>query len=732
MRSFLSKIKTGISVKITIGYALIVILTSTGGLYGVYILQNSRAIDREVTDHYLPMVDKLEKLNLLVNSSSKLINNWVYSPDPAEKEELKVIHEVEFPLIKSDLLEIGKGDLSDSLKIQLGLIEENIKFQREIMSLLNSYEDYDNDDVVFAVLPILEDNVVPILDNTAAWSIMKAQLLQGTAEILIQEKYRSFQAVQYVIMSLTGLAIILGILLSIFSVRSILNPIKKLSGLISRMAKGELPEWNVNSSSDEIGDMTRQLRELRNGLERTTSFAMEIRAGNLEADYTLLSAEDMLGQSLIAMRENLKKVIDETNFVVRLVAEEGKLDTKLTMDDKKGAWADLCGSFNDLFDSIARPIKSIESILVAMADGDLTSRYRGQSKGEIRVLTDSLNIALDNLNGLLLQIANSANTIEDSSSEMLTSSQEMTANTGEIAGAIAQMSNGAQSQVKKVDESSILVESILQSTKDMGKKTETINEAAHKSATNSDRGVQMVESVVENMNSISELSHQTDASMRALMDRSKEITRVLGVITDIASQTNLLALNAAIEAAQAGEAGRGFAVVAEEIRKLAEDSRNSAKEIEKIIEGVEVDTAKTASAVSAMSGSVEKGVQASKQTAEVFKEMAVASEQNLSLSKEIIGSTRDQSLKVDSVVSITESIVVIAEQTAAGTEEVASSATELSAGMANYMDKSKNLSEIAAELKEGVSKFRLSGNTTDAKGKGRSIEMFLEKINQSE
>ncbi len=706
---------------------MIVILTSTGGFYGVYILQESRTIDREVTDYYLPMVDKLEKLNLLLNSSNKLINNWVFSPDSDEKEELKSIHEKEFPQIKSDLFGIGAGELGDSLKIHLELIEENIKFQNEIMGMLSSYEDYDDDEVVFSVLPILEDNVVPVLDSIAEWSIMKAQLLQGRADLLIQEKYSSFNAVQSVIMSLTVLSILLGILWSIFSIRSILNPIKKLSGLISRMAKGELPEWNISSSSDEIGDMTKQLRELRNGLESTTSFAMEIKAGNLEADYMLLSSEDMLGKSLISMRENLKEVINETNLVVRSVADEGKLDAKLMMDNKNGAWADLCGSINDLFDSISRPIKSIESILVAMADGDLTQRYDKTAKGEILRLANSLNLALDNLSDLLNKISETAEVIEDSSSEMLTSGEEMNVNTSEIASSISQMSHGAQSQVEKVDESSTLVESIKVSSNHMGEKTGIINDAAEKSVSNSENGMKMVEQVVENMNNISNLSHQTDESMKVLMDRSKEITRVLGVITDIASQTNLLALNAAIEAAQAGEAGRGFAVVAEEIRKLAEDSRNSAKEIESIIQGVENDTRETANAVAAMTESVELGVQASHETAEVFKEMAVSSEQNLSLSEDIISSTKDQSVKVDNVVAITESIVVIAEQTATGTEEVASSATELSAGMANYIEKSKNLSVIARELKENLKKFKLSFQSNRSVG-GSSVEDILKRM----
>ena len=151
---------------------------------------------------------------------------------------------------------------------------------------------------------------------------------------------------------------------------------------------------------------------------------------------------------------------------------------------------------------------------------------------------------------------------------MLSASEEMNTNTGEIASAIAQMSSGAQNQVSKVDESSNLVESILRSANDMGEQAEEINRAAQGGADSSDMGLKMVNKVGFSMKDIKAFANDTNESIKVLTERSKEITRVLGVITDIASQTNLLALNAAIEAAQAGDAGRGFAVVAEEIRKL--------------------------------------------------------------------------------------------------------------------------------------------------------------------
>ncbi|WP_436516499.1 methyl-accepting chemotaxis protein [Ekhidna sp. To15] len=482
------------------------------------------------------------------------------------------------------------------------------------------------------------------------------------------------------------------------------------NSILKDLAKGELDSSKkiTKISQDELGEIAQSVNTLMDELNSKSEFSRKIGEGDLNADFEIAGENDVLGASLIMMRNNLRAVIDETNDVVTHAEGEGDLNSRMSQEGKMGAWKELSDSINNLLESVAKPFAELNQIANKMAEGDLSARYTAEAKGDILNLAENLNKALDNLDELLDGIVKNANIIGDSSTEMLSASEEMNTNTGEIASAIAEMSSGAQTQVSKVDESSNLVESIQRAANIMSTQAEEINAAAHKVSESSETGLKMVNKVGFSMKDIKAFANDTNQSIQVLTERSNEITRVLGIITDIAAQTNLLALNAAIEAAQAGDAGRGFAVVAEEIRKLAEDSRTSAREIEKLITDVQNDTAAAAKVIEVMNESILGGESASDDASDAFREIASSSNQNLEISKQILEATKDQMDSIKNVVSITEGIVVIAEETAAGTEQVASSATELSAGMESYTQKSEEVTEIARNLKEKVSMFKLS------------------------
>ncbi|MEM7297565.1 MAG: methyl-accepting chemotaxis protein, partial [Bacteroidota bacterium] len=637
MNKILSLIgRFGIAKKIALGSAIVIILAAISGISSLVVLKSSRTIDNQITSGLYPLIDLLKQFDDIITRTDNLSTNWMYLPNPEDKSELTGIVEGRYPAIKSfieDIVNSWPDDSKTYILDHLKTYDEVLPEVNHITSSLNTEESYQDEFLLFELIPILDDEISAPLENLSSIIEYEISQLETEAQDLINTKYGMFDRVESIIIVMTLMAIIVGVVFTVLSIRSIVRPVYRLIEIIKRISQGELPEITSKKNNDEIGDIFESVKVLIASNESKASFATRIGEGDLSAEYDLLSDHDILGRALLAMRDNLGRTIDQAQEVVKRADELGDFTSRIDVNDKNGAWKDLSLAINNLFDSIGRPFKIISDMANKMADGDLSVRYVSETKGEIKVLSENLNKALDNLSELIGDISMTANVVDESTSEMMVSGEEMNASTGEIASAISQMSHGAQSQVSKVDESSQLVENILSSSNDMAAKSESINIAAKKGVSDSEEGSKMIENVSSSIKEIMNFSSLTNESMKVLTERSVEIERVLGVITDIASQTNLLALNAAIEAAQAGDAGRGFAVVAEEIRKLAEDSRNSAKEIEKLISDVSSDTQQTAEMMGNMNASVEKGVNASDKAATVFNEMAASSAQTLNHSE---------------------------------------------------------------------------------------------------
>ncbi|MDH5400526.1 MAG: methyl-accepting chemotaxis protein, partial [Cyclobacteriaceae bacterium] len=353
------------------------------------------------------------------------------------------------------------------------------------------------------------------------------------------------------------------------------------------------------------------------------------------------------------------------------------------------------------------PVLEISDILGMMAEGDLSQSFNTHAEGYVKEMGEAINRALDNLNDLLSKIGDSSNVIADAASNSVMLTSNMRNNTREVASAISQIAKGAQDQALRTDESAKLVSEVISSVIEMEQKADDINKTAEDGQKSSELGLKIIKMLVANMSGISDSAKQTAATIGALTERSEEIGRTLNIITDIAAQTNLLALNAAIEAARAGDAGRGFAVVAEEIRKLAEDSRQSAIDIEKIISDVQKDTVLAGKAIETMGNNVKEGNSASREVELTFEEIAILNKKTFSLSGDIKEATSKQKKSVDIVANNIEQIVVVSEETASGAEEVASSSQELNTGMNEIGNASKKLSEIAEELQAGIKQFVL-------------------------
>jgi methyl-accepting chemotaxis protein len=257
-------------------------------------------------------------------------------------------------------------------------------------------------------------------------------------------------------------------------------------------------------------------------------------------------------------------------------------------------------------------------------------------------------------------------------------------NVQEISSAIEQIAFGAKDQANKTDETSGRMEEALKSSTDVAQRAKLITDVANTAAVDSREGEFSVVQMLDAMNELNDVAQHTQKSMVTLANGTVEIARVLKVIKEIASQTNLLALNASIEAAQAGDTGRGFAVIASEVRKLAESSANSAKEIELLVNTVQSNTDGVSNAMKQVIDKVADGHKASSLVKEIIQKMSQSTFQASELSGAILGAAEKQTADIKEIVKNIEGIVVIAEETATAAEQVATASVNLKGQVERY------------------------------------------------
>lgn len=468
----------------------------------------------------------------------------------------------------------------------------------------------------------------------------------------------------------------------------------------------------VDKAYSESPEYVQFWEDLRSGIVQKGEFKRLTKGGEVlvQAAYTPLTNKkgEVIKVIKIAIDvTSQKRFLQEINKVIISAGERGKLDARLDASQASGDWKELASSVNLLLESVSMPIMEISDVVGALAKGDLTERFDSFIEGDIKNLGDELNKAIDSINVLMGQISQIGNLVAASAEEMLVKGEEMKNTTQEVASATQQMAEGAQQQAQQTDEASKMMDNVLKTVEVMAQKAGLINKSAVEGQKNSSEGLSTIKLVANSMNEIQDSAVSTSDSIEILSERSDEIASALSVITDIAAQTNLLALNAAIEAARAGDAGRGFAVVAEEIRKLAEGSKKSAVDIEKVIREIQKDITMASKAIDSMELNVKSGMQASQEAQAVFESIEKASHETLDLSNEIVEATEDQKDSIHATARNIEKIVVVAEETASGTEQVASSSKVLSQGMNEVTATSEDLANVANQLQESISKFKL-------------------------
>jgi methyl-accepting chemotaxis protein len=351
--------------------------------------------------------------------------------------------------------------------------------------------------------------------------------------------------------------------------------------------------------------------------------------------------------------------------------------------------------------SIVAAIKEVSAGNLSIKEVEIDSKDEtGQLAADLNQMVVTMRTMITTINSLAQQLA--------ASSEELTASAEQSAQaTNQVAISISEVADGAQRQVSVVNETSTILQHMAAGIQQMTANTDVMTNTSEKTNVAAQEGGKSVGVAAKQMANIEKTVRSSAQVVEKLGERSKEIGQIVDTISGIAGQTNLLALNAAIEAARAGEQGRGFAVVAEEVRKLAEQSQESAKQIADLIGEIRNDTNQAVAAMNDGTREVEVGTEVVTTAGQVFREIEKLVNQESRQMKEIMVSTNELTSGSHRIVASIANIDQISKATASQTQTVSAATEQQSASMEEIASSSQHLAKMAQDLQSAISKFRV-------------------------
>ncbi|MEC0237196.1 HAMP domain-containing methyl-accepting chemotaxis protein [Paenibacillus kribbensis] len=358
------------------------------------------------------------------------------------------------------------------------------------------------------------------------------------------------------------------------------------------------------------------------------------------------------------------------------------------------------------------PIRSLMKGIEEVSEGNLNVKIK-TGLDDLGIINQKFNTMIKRINDTMVKVQDTTQEVTESAQELLSISEQNSTNTNVINSNMKEIAQGIEAQDKAAMESSRAMSEMSTVVQTIAGSSSSVADEAYSMEKRSVEGNQIVQRVSAQMDSISNSMEKTVVSINALQSRSNEISNIVSIITGIASQTNLLALNASIEAARVGEEGKGFAVVAGEVRNLAEQSQESARQIAELIEEIQKEIEQTVEGVSLGSKEVQIGLEVTKQTGEMFSEILNAANKVSSQIQEVSSATEQISASTQEMTATSDELSSTISKTSDSSKEIEHTIGEQAQSMAAIVDASDKLSSMSRELEELISFFKVDRKAKD-------------------
>jgi methyl-accepting chemotaxis protein len=359
---------------------------------------------------------------------------------------------------------------------------------------------------------------------------------------------------------------------------------------------------------------------------------------------------------------------------------------------------------------LMKPITASTEYAKLLGSGDLRQdipEHYLKRQDEIGSLAHAFKDLNHNFSNLVSEIIESSNMVASSSEQLNVTADQVALSSDDMAKTIEEIARGATDQATSTETGASKTYALGDLIEANKVHMDNLNEAS----------ANIVNMIGEGLDIVTDLTQKTEDTNQSakeifeVINKTDESTSKIGeasnVIASIAEQTNLLALNAAIEAARAGEAGRGFAVVADEIRKLAEQSTASTKEIDEIVHELVESSKHAVETINLVNRIISDQVKAVADTEEKFNQISSAVDISVKAIDNLNISESNMEKQKTDIMDTIQGLSAIAEENAASTEEASASVIEQSASMRQIVSASSSLAELSEELSNSVSKFKV-------------------------